>query len=110
MSRHVLLVADIQKTNLVATLTFLVSIDLYILPLFCRDTLLQHSSSSIFSPLCCDRGNLVVTNFLSYLLRCLSRHTELYRNIDCCNCSFSLLSSLNFLLFELKLAKHKVDE
>ena len=31
----------------------------------------QHNSSSIFSPLCCDIRNIVVTDFLSHLLeRC----------------------------------------
>ena len=69
----------------------------------------RHSSPSIFSHLCYDRRNIVVTDFLSHLLeRC--RYTELCHDIDCCNCSFSILYCLDFLIFKLKLSKHKIGE
>ena len=70
----------------------------------------QHRSSSILNPLCCDRKNTIVTFFLSHSLERLSRHKKLYRDIDCCNCSFFLLSYWIFLLFELKSTKHEVGE
>ena len=88
MSRQALPDVDIQLRNLVATLSLFVSADL----LHSSYVLSRHSSFSIFNPLCCDRRNIIVTDFLSHLLRRLSRHTELCRDIDFCNCSFSLLS------------------
>ena len=73
---------------------------------FCRD----RAHLSIFKSLCCNKGNIVVTEFLFHFLRSLLRHKKLCRDRDCCNCSFSLLSCWNFFLFELKPAKHKVGK
>ena len=68
MSQQVLPGVDIQLTSIAVTLIFFVLADL----LHSSYVLSRHSSSSIFSPFCCDIGNNVLTNFLSHLLGCLS--------------------------------------
>ena len=78
MSRQVFPGVDTQLTNLVIKLSFFVSTDL----LHSSHVLSRHSSSSIFSPLCYDRGNIVMTDFLSHLLRRSSRHSKLCRDRD----------------------------
>ena len=102
---------DIQLTNLVATSSLFFSVDL----LHSSHALSRHAvffrdiALLLYSILCVAiEKNTIVTFFLSILLRHLSQHTKLYRDIDCCNCLFSLLSYWIFLLFELKPTKHKM--
>ena len=84
MSRQVLLGADIQLTNLVGTLTFLVSADLlHSSPILSRHAIFYRNIALLLYSVPC------------YLLRCLLRHTELCRDRDYYNCFFF---SSSFLL------------
>ena len=60
-------------------------------------TLLRHIAAG------CDIVLLVCLKF------CHDKH-KLFFDIECCNCHFLLLFCWNYLIFQLKPAKHKVDE